>query len=45
MDIVWYQYPLLFLVSGVAGAINSVAGGGTPPRRNSPLSVSPTCGL
>lgn len=29
MDPAWYQYPLLFLVAAVAGAINSVAGGGT----------------
>jgi uncharacterized membrane protein YfcA len=29
MDPTWYQYPLLFLVAAVAGAVNSVAGGGT----------------
>jgi uncharacterized protein len=29
MDPAWYQYPLLFLVAAIAGAVNSVAGGGT----------------
>jgi len=29
MDPTCYQYPLLFLVAAVAGAVNSVAGGGT----------------
>jgi hypothetical protein len=29
MDPTWYQYPLLFLIAAVAGAVNSVAGGGT----------------
>ncbi len=29
MDPNWYQYPLLFLVAALAGAVNSVAGGGT----------------
>jgi uncharacterized membrane protein YfcA len=29
MDPTWYQYPLLFVVAAIAGAINAVAGGGT----------------
>jgi len=29
MDPAWHQYPLLFLIAAVAGAVNSVAGGGT----------------
>ena len=29
MDLAWHQYPLLFLIAAIAGAVNSVAGGGT----------------
>ncbi len=29
MDLTWYQYALLFLTAALAGAVNSVAGGGT----------------
>ncbi len=29
MDPTWYQYPALFFIAAAAGAVNSVAGGGT----------------